>query len=41
MLTVVDEYTREDLSVSVANAMGTSKLLEALDPMLLKRGKPE
>ena len=41
MLTVIDEYTREALSVTVANAMGSSEVLEALYPLLLKRGKPE
>ena len=41
MLTVIDEYTREALSVTVANTMGSSEVLEALYPLLLKRGKPE
>ena len=41
MLTVINEYTREALSVTVANAMGSSEVLEALYPRLLKRRKPE
>mgnify|MGYP003338398586 FL=1 len=41
MLTVLDEYTREALAVTVANKMGSSEVLEALYPLLLKRGKPE
>jgi transposase InsO family protein len=41
ILTVIDEYTREALSVTVANTMGSSEVLEALYPLLLKRGKPE
>lgn len=41
MLTVLDEYTREALCVAVAAKMGSVDVLEALYPMLLKRGKPE
>jgi transposase InsO family protein len=41
MLTVIDEYKREALSVTVANAMGSCEVLEVLYPLLLKRGKPE
>ena len=41
MLTVLDEYTREALSVNVATRMGSSEVLEALYPLLLRRGKPE
>ena len=41
MLTILDEYTREALSVTIANKMGSSEVLEALYPLLLKRGKPE
>ena len=41
MLTVLDEYTREALAVTVANKMGSSDVLEALYPLLLKCGKPE
>ena len=35
MLTVIDEYTREALSVTVAKTMGSSEVLEALYPLLL------
>lgn len=41
MLTVLDEYTREALSVKVATKMGSDEVLEALYPLLLRRGKPE
>jgi hypothetical protein len=41
MLTVLDEYMREVIAVTVANKMGSSEVLEALYPLLLKRGKPE
>jgi putative transposase len=41
MLTVINEYMREALSVTVANAMGSSEVLEALYPLLLNRGTPE
>lgn len=40
MLTVLDEYTREALCVTVAPRMGSADVLEALYPLLLKRGKP-
>jgi transposase InsO family protein len=40
MLTVLDEYTRETLSVTVGTKMGANEVLEALYPLLLKRGKP-
>ena len=40
MLTVLDEYTREALCVAVALNMGSADVLEALYPLLLKRGKP-
>jgi transposase InsO family protein len=40
MLTVVDEYTREALCVSVAARMGSAEVLDALYPLLLKRGRP-
>jgi putative transposase len=40
MLTVLDEYTREALSVSVASKMGSADVLEVLYPLLLKHGKP-
>ncbi len=41
MLTVLDEYTREALSVTVATRMGSAEVLDALYPLLLHRGKPE
>ena len=41
MLTVLDEYTREALSVTVARKMGSTDVLEALYPLLLKWGKPD
>jgi len=40
MLTVLDEYTREALCVSVATRMRSADVLEALYPLLLKRGTP-
>lgn len=41
MLTVLDEYTREALCVTVAPKMGSDDVLEALYPILLERGRPE
>ena len=41
MLTVLDEYTREALSVTVASRMGANDVLEVLYPLILKRGRPE
>jgi hypothetical protein len=41
MLTVLDEYTREALCVMVATKIGAADVMEALYPLLLKRGKPE
>ena len=41
MLTVLDEYTREALLVSVALKMGSTDVLEALYPLLLSRGRPK
>ena len=41
MLTVLDEYTREALCVTVRPKMNASDVLEALYPLLLKRGRPE
>ena len=41
MLTVLDEYTREALSVTVAARMSSHDVLEALYPLLLKHGTPE
>jgi len=40
MLTVLDEYAREALAVTITSKMGSSDFLEALYPLLLKRGKP-
>jgi hypothetical protein len=40
MLTVLDEYTREALCVTVASRMGSAEVLEALYPLLLRRGNP-
>ncbi len=40
MLTGIDEYTREALSVAVVLNMGLADVLEALYPLLLKRGRP-
>ena len=40
MLTVIDEYTREALCVTVKLRMGHAEVLEALYPLLLKHGKP-
>jgi hypothetical protein len=41
MLTVLDEYTREALCVTVATKMGSAEVLDALYPLLINRGKPE
>ena len=41
MLTVLDEYTREALLVTVGTKMGANEVLEALYPLLLKRGTPD
>nr|WP_293338839.1 IS3 family transposase [Parvibaculum sp.] len=41
MLTVLDEYTREALCVTVRATMSANDVLEALYPLILKRGKPE
>ncbi len=41
MLTVIDEYTREALCVVASHKMGSTEVLEALYPLLLKHGKPE
>jgi len=41
MLTVLDEYTREALSVKVGTKMGAAEVLEALYPLLLQRGRPD
>ena len=41
MLTVLDEYTREAMCVTVKFRMGNADVLEALYPLFLKHGKPE
>ena len=41
MLTVLDEYTREALTVSIPAKMNGEYVLEALYPLLLKHGRPE
>ena len=41
MLTVLDEYTREALSATVATRMGAHEVLEALTPLILRRGAPD
>ncbi len=41
MLTVLDEYTRQALCVSVAIRMGHAEVLDALYPLFLRHGKPE
>ncbi len=41
MLTVLDEYTRQALCVTVNTKMGSSEVLEAIYPLLLKHGKPD
>lgn len=41
MLTVLDEYTREALCVTVTPRMNGVDVLDALYPLLLQRGKPE
>ena len=41
MLTVLDEYTRQALAVTVRTRMGADDVLEALYPLLLRHGTPE
>ena len=41
MLTVLDEYTREALCVTVRRKMTTNDVLDALHPLFMKHGKPE
>jgi transposase InsO family protein len=41
MLTVLDEYTRQALALTVCNRMSTDDVLEALYPLLLRHGAPE
>ena len=40
MLTVIDEYTCEALTVFAKPSMGSADVLEALYPLILNRGKP-
>lgn len=40
MLTVLDEYTRQALCVTVATRMGHAEVLDALYPLFLRHGKP-
>ena len=41
MLKVLDEYTREALTVTDSHKVGSSDVLETLYPLLLKRVKPK
>ena len=41
MLTVLDEYTREALSVAVRSKMNANDVLDALHPLFMKYEKPE
>ena len=41
MLTVLDEFTREALSVTVATTIGSHEVLEALASLILQRGAPD
>lgn len=41
MLTVVDEYTREALCVTVRPKMNANDVLDALFDLIIKRGKPK
>ena len=41
MLTVIDEYTREALSVVVRSKMSANDVLDALYPLFMKHEKPE
>ncbi len=41
MLTVLDEFTRQALCVTVSFKMGSAEVLETLYPLFLKHGKPE
>lgn len=41
MLTVLDEYTRQALTVTVRTRMGAEDVLEVLYPLLLRHGTPE
>lgn len=41
MLTVIDEFTRENLAIKVARKIGASDVIEALAELFLERGMPE
>ena len=41
MLSVLDEYTREALSVAVPSKMSTNDVLDALYSLFMKHGKSE
>ena len=41
MLTVLDEYAREALSVAVRSKMNANDVLDAMHPFFMKYGKPE
>ena len=41
MLTVLDEFTRQALTMTVLNRMGADDALEVLYPLMLKHGSPE
>ena len=41
MLTVLDEYTREALCVAVRPKTNAHDVWDALQPLLMKHGKPE
>jgi putative transposase len=41
MLTVMDDYTRQALTVHVGAKLGSAEVLEALYPLIIKHGKPE
>ncbi len=40
MLTVMDEFTRQALTVHVGTKLGSADVLEALYPLIIKYGKP-
>ena len=41
MRTVLDEFTREAISVAVRSKMSANDLLDALYPLFIKHGNPE
>jgi putative transposase len=40
-LTVIDEYTRESLEISVSNRIGSQKVISIIDQLFLSRGTPD